>query len=363
MSSSQQRSELAVVRGPVLVAERRDGGEHTAAMPAIAADNVVPFGRPRRDATPAVPVADVAQSERPAPYAPAREQVRLLAGLFALSLLLHGGLYFVFHRAPEPMGSTTLDAISVDIVIGDNKPVGVDAMPEPSQTAVEQPDATPTETPVAQAEEPPSEPPVVDEQPPVREPPVASAAPPPEPEPQQVAVLPAEPLPVEPPPDEPPPPAPAVVHEPPPPEPPRLQTKPEPKHDSKAPRTPDAKPKAIEPERRTRTANLHPSERGPASQAGSGVGSAQSQASYAGLVRAHLLKFQRPNQTAEGRVVVSFALDAGGRVARVSVARSSGSAVLDQEAQASVRRASPFPPPPAGFRATFDAPMSFRIAR
>lgn len=50
-----------------------------------------------------------------------------------------------------------------------------------------------------------------------------------------------------------------------------------------------------------------------------------------------------------GAVVISFAVDAGGRVTSVGVARSSGFSTLDQAAIETARRASPLPRPPAGF--------------
>lgn len=49
----------------------------------------------------------------------------------------------------------------------------------------------------------------------------------------------------------------------------------------------------------------------------------------------------------EGVAHVRFAVDRTGRVGRVSLARSSGYADLDQEAMAAVRRAQPLPRPPA----------------
>jgi periplasmic protein TonB len=48
-------------------------------------------------------------------------------------------------------------------------------------------------------------------------------------------------------------------------------------------------------------------------------------------------------------------------VTHVSLARGTGSATLDQEATAMVRRASPFPAPPVGHSRDFTAPVSFRI--
>jgi protein TonB len=59
--------------------------------------------------------------------------------------------------------------------------------------------------------------------------------------------------------------------------------------------------------------------------------------------------------------VVSFSIDAGGRVTRVVLVRGTGIASLDQESQAMVRRASPFPPPPSGRPMTITAPVNFGL--
>ena len=50
---------------------------------------------------------------------------------------------------------------------------------------------------------------------------------------------------------------------------------------------------------------------------------------------------------AEGTVTVSFRIDRQGKVVGSQVAKSSGSSVLDAAALALIKRASPFPPPPA----------------
>jgi hypothetical protein len=46
---------------------------------------------------------------------------------------------------------------------------------------------------------------------------------------------------------------------------------------------------------------------------------------------------------------------------RSRLAHSAGIASLDQEVQAMVRRASPFPAPPAGHAMTFTVPVSFQL--
>lgn len=106
----------------------------------------------------------------------------------------------------------------------------------------------------------------------------------------------------------------------------------------------------------------------PASAAAGGVGRGRSDASsnYRGMVAAHLARHKRfpadaRSRGSQGSATVTFALDGGGRVTNVRLARGSGVASLDQEATAMVRRASPFPAPPGGRGMSFTVPVSFRI--
>ncbi len=63
---------------------------------------------------------------------------------------------------------------------------------------------------------------------------------------------------------------------------------------------------------------------------------------------------------ASGTAVVAFSVDRSGRITSARLARSSGSALLDQAAVATVRRANPVPPPPAGVPGgNFTIPLHF----
>ncbi len=62
-----------------------------------------------------------------------------------------------------------------------------------------------------------------------------------------------------------------------------------------------------------------------------------------------------------GVAVVSFSINASGQVVGASVSRSAGDPILDADALATVRRAAPFPPPPAGAPQSFAAPLSYRV--
>ena len=67
---------------------------------------------------------------------------------------------------------------------------------------------------------------------------------------------------------------------------------------------------------------------------------------YKGLISAHLQRFKRPG-SGNGLVVVTFTVARSGRVLSRSVARSSGSSVVDREALALIARAQPMPAFPA----------------
>jgi len=64
---------------------------------------------------------------------------------------------------------------------------------------------------------------------------------------------------------------------------------------------------------------------------------------------------------AQGVAIVRFSIAASGQLAGASLSRSAGDPLLDAEALATVRRASPFPPPPAGAPRNFSVPLSYRV--
>lgn len=86
----------------------------------------------------------------------------------------------------------------------------------------------------------------------------------------------------------------------------------------------------------------------------SGTAKAQGNAAasnYPGQVWSRLSRVRRPN--GRGEAQVQFTIGANGGIASVSVVRSSGSSRFDRAAAQIVRRAGPFPRPPAGARRTF----------
>jgi protein TonB len=97
-----------------------------------------------------------------------------------------------------------------------------------------------------------------------------------------------------------------------------------------------------------------------------GRGRSDTDTNYRGIIAAHLARYKQFPADARGRgdegdPAVTFTVDGGGRVTSVRLARGAGIASLDQEVQAMVRRASPFPAPPAGHAMTFTVPVSFQL--
>ncbi|MFC4671643.1 TonB family protein [Seohaeicola nanhaiensis] len=74
---------------------------------------------------------------------------------------------------------------------------------------------------------------------------------------------------------------------------------------------------------------------------------------YPGQVMRRISRVPRPRVATRGATVVAFSIAANGALASASVARSSGSTELDTAALAVLRKAAPFPAPPAGARRQF----------
>jgi periplasmic protein TonB len=290
----------------------------------------------------------------------------------------------LFNREPEPMASIGLEAISVEIMLGDNRPLAV-TTPESAPADDPNPNPVDPDTTTVKAEEapPPEATPVQDPQrltqtfvsetPPDRpRSQVAETPPDRTDQQQQVAILPEEtPAPREPEltaaPEEPVKVTPAEPERP---EPVRTETKSQPQPKA-VPKQEAKKKQETRPKERSgpeqKTASREPNPTGPRTIATSGgLGPSRPDSNYRGAVSAHLARQKRYPEEArsrgqQGTATVSFTFDGGGRVTGVSLVRGTGSAILDQEVTAMVRRASPFPAPPDGRPQSFTAPVSFRI--
>lgn len=115
----------------------------------------------------------------------------------------------------------------------------------------------------------------------------------------------------------------------------------------------------------TRQAAPRPRAPRPAQAERTGTNSHQQAASYAATVAAHLRRFhQYPREElargTSGTVRIRFNLTRGGHLAGAAVAQGSPSPALNSAALAAVRRASPFPQPPAAISdLTFVVPLRF----
>jgi protein TonB len=293
--------------------------------------NVIVLAHRKRSGEIETPAVEVNDNLRPVPELTASRRNTHWTALLAAALLLHLGLVLLFLRAPVPLPDAGLEAISVELEIGNNQPVGIAAQPS---EAAEAPKPEPEQKPeLAQAE---PEIPVEPDQPKPEE--IQ------EPEPKLAAAQ-AEP-----------------DRQPPEPEALAVQEKPEPPREAPKPEVSE-QPKP-QPQKKSASKKAAPAL---VAQAG-GIGAGQSAAlrNYSSQVVSHLSRHKRfpPEARAAGNrgiATVSFSIDGDGNVGAVSLARSSGFASLDAESQAMVQRASPFPAPPTGQTMTFTVPVNFDL--
>ena len=314
---------------------------------AVDLSNVIPFTRARRaGAESYAPPVTINPADRPAPLVPGTGSW-LRALLLLISLLAHSSLFYLFWQEPQPLLGIGTEAITVELEIGDNRPVGatanqgaeqVDANPVDEikgndnatevQKATEAPELKPEERRTDAVKEQAAEQPK--EQKREERPKIAMI------ETQQAEVPTVRPR-------ETPPDMRAVIA------PPEEQIE-------------EAKP--VESRQKQQDRIL-------AQETASGVGvvvSTSAMASYNGRVFAHIKRHQQypdaaKNKSITGKGAVAFAIDASGQVTSASVAVSSGSTVLDQEMTAMAFRASPFPAPPDGQPKRFTAPVVFEFTK
>jgi protein TonB len=263
-------------------------------------------------------------------------QLLLRWGLAAMFVVLaHGGvaLAIVYWPEPEEKAGEPPAAVMIELA---PLPVAPETPPQEVAVGVQQ-EMSDQSTPNDAKEEP------VEEEPPQPEVEAAKSEPLPDPPPEPVerevdtetpalpeiaaaeAVLDAPA----------PPPPPELVEE----KPEEEEKKPEPKKKPKPKRSSVAKsasaPKPVQA-KRAKT-NAAPT---------AGVGATMSISTWRGSVMAHLNRHKRYPGSGGGTASVAFTIDRSGRVLSARLIRSSGSSILDQEAVALARRASPLPAPP-----------------
>ena len=262
----------------------------------------------------------------------------------AISLAAHGALFAalaLFSWSPRPLDGVT--EIPVEIVAEAPAP----AVAEPLAPSEPSPPATVAEPSPPPAEAPPASAAASEPAAPIEPSPAAPTEPSPPPPPVETPRAATEPA---------PPPAavaaPAPVEAATPPPPPRTQPR--------ASLEPTPRP---QPTPRHAAAPVRPAPGPAASRAGSpGADADAYRASlYARIYAAVRYPESARERGAEGVAVVSFSFDARGQVTSAGLAQSSGDAALDAEAVASVRRASPLPPPPEGAPRAYAIPLRYRL--
>src|SRR5690606_32748139 len=142
--------------------------------------------------------------------------------------------------------------------------------------------------------------------------------------------------------------------------------------DTKVAEKPDAKPKKTgnrgQNQTNARRGQADGQEKGDSRQASRGglkngkVGNA-AVSNYPGKVRSKLARAARSVRAkGRGEVIVAFAVGSNGGVRSARVTRSSGVASVDKAALQAIRKASPFPPIPAGAGRSsweFSIPLAF----
>lgn len=84
-----------------------------------------------------------------------------------------------------------------------------------------------------------------------------------------------------------------------------------------------------------------------------GAGDSRAAAAYPSLVNGQIARTRRESSNLTGTAVVSFTVSTSGTLAGLGIARSSGNSKLDRIALDHIRRAAPFPAPPAGAQRSF----------
>jgi protein TonB len=136
---------------------------------------------------------------------------------------------------------------------------------------------------------------------------------------------------------------------------PRPRQRPDPQTEP-APRAAAAQP-AGNSERNARRGTAEGGPQGTAAQApaaatGAAPGNAQA-TNYPGEVLRRIQRVRQARVSARGSAVVAFSIGGDGGLSSVRIARASGSSALDAAALDHIRRAAPFPPPPAGAQRQF----------
>ncbi|MCY0094951.1 energy transducer TonB family protein [Hoeflea ulvae] len=102
-----------------------------------------------------------------------------------------------------------------------------------------------------------------------------------------------------------------------------------------------------------------PSGRNKSKSRSSATGNAAA-SNYPGKIYSKIARTRQKNAGGRGVAHISFKIASNGKATGIAVSRSSGNSRIDRAAVAHVKRASPFPRPPAGAQTRFVIPVEFR---
>src|SRR5262249_21989225 len=115
----------------------RDGKAYDGMSSAVDLSNVIPFTRARRAGVELhSPSVTINPADRPAPLMPGRG-AGPQALLLLISLIAHSSLFYLLWQEPQPLLGIGTEAITVEIEIGDNRPIG--ATPNQGASQVDSP--------------------------------------------------------------------------------------------------------------------------------------------------------------------------------------------------------------------------------
>ncbi len=305
--------------------------------------NVIPItSRKRIGPDKRIPELKLAKDGRPAPMTRRLDRRRMLALFVIGSCVVHASLFAAFNREPEPLASVGEISISAELVLGTNRAAGRERAP--SESEITSPTAPKKDEPIADRAEAPRKA-NEDKKPEAMAPAPSTVTAAVSPDPVAELPMPSE---------EP------VKKQP---EKPVEQTKPV---EHKSEPVPTKKREKQSDEGKSDRKRATPASTPSVASNSVGHGRSDASTNYRGLVAAHLARYKQFPSDArsrgdQGTATVSFNLDSGGRVTSVRLARGSGVASIDQETQAMVRRASPFPAPPDGQAQSFTVPVQFYL--
>ncbi|WP_321364185.1 TonB family protein [uncultured Celeribacter sp.] len=140
---------------------------------------------------------------------------------------------------------------------------------------------------------------------------------------------------------------------------PAPQPEPQPRRPEKPAPAPQQQSAASQSAVKAQNQQAQQSTRNAAAQTARGSGRTMSPARWQARLMAHLERHKSRSNGERGTAYVIFSINTAGEISAIRLARSSGTASIDQAALSLIRRASPVPPPPPEIPPTLIIPIKF----